>query len=373
MLNSFIFGLSFSCRFSFLMHASPLGAPTGFASCVPRRCSARCTGRVGVSRVGRTSIAAVGDPGPVQNEAPVVIYEDATMLAVDKPHRLSFHSDDLERVEAGLATDPAPGLLATIRALQQAGTLQGTSYTGPLHSVHRLDKVTSGICVFAKSKETASIISKQFASRNAHKYYVALSNRKPSKKMGTVKGEMTQARRGAWKLLRPDSHKGKENETKTSSNDGKNKTKTTGFAITKFVTRGMSTSTGSFRLFILKPNTGRTHQLRVCCKSLGAPILGDMTYAGADAKNLDRTYLHAAALRFAMPSENKNYRLVEIFSKPSVGEHWVGSEFDTVWTKCGFGDIAKGGVDTWFGDSSLLRSSASELVDNVLDEDSRDV
>ena len=89
------------------MHASPLGAPTGFASCVPRRCSARCTGRVGVSRVGRTSIAAVGDPGPVQNEAPVVIYEDATMLAVDKPHRLSFHSDDLERVEAGLAT---PGI-----------------------------------------------------------------------------------------------------------------------------------------------------------------------------------------------------------------------------------------------------------------------
>jgi hypothetical protein len=46
---------------------------------------------------------------------------------------------------------------------------------------------------------------------------------------------------------------------------------------------------------------GKTHQLRVACKSLGAPVLGDATYAGAAAAGEDRAYLHAAAIRIRLP------------------------------------------------------------------------
>ena len=54
---------------------------------------------------------------------------------------------------------------------------------------------------------------------------------------------------------------------------------------------------------VLRPLTGRTHQLRVACKSLGAPILGDAAYAGKDdARKEDRAYLHAAAVRVALPA-----------------------------------------------------------------------
>jgi 23S rRNA-/tRNA-specific pseudouridylate synthase len=75
-----------------------------------------------------------------------VIYEDADVLAVDKPRDMSFHSDDL--------VHHAPGVLATLRALQATGELRGSSYAGPLHSVHRLDKITSGVLLFAKNEDT---------------------------------------------------------------------------------------------------------------------------------------------------------------------------------------------------------------------------
>ena len=64
---------------------------------------------------------------------------------------------------------------------------------------------------------------------------------------------------------------------------------------------------------MLKPHTGKTHQLRVAMKSLGAPILGDTRYGGEQA---DRTYLHAWALEF-----NDGQVQQRLFSYPS-GSHW---------------------------------------------------
>ena len=78
----------------------------------------------------------------------------------------------------------------------------GSDYDGPLHAVHRLDKVTSGALLFAKTPDAAAALAAEFRARRVHKYYVALSARRPSKKMGTVAGDMARTRRGAWKLLR---------------------------------------------------------------------------------------------------------------------------------------------------------------------------
>ena len=75
------------------------------------------------------------------------------------------------------------------------------------------------------------------------------------------------------------------------------------------------------RLYLLKPSTGKTHQLRVALKSLAAPILGDKIYSGANTYKIaeqshsaDRTYLHAYSLGFTL--FGRDYRFI---CKPSQG------------------------------------------------------
>ena len=93
--------------------------------------------------------------------------------------------------------------------------------------------------------------------------------------MGSVVGDMEPARRGAWKLLRTEADP----------------------ARTLFVTSGVAGGRPGLRGFVLKPLTGRTHQLRVAMKALGSPVLGDELYADAVEARLEtRAYLHACAL-----------------------------------------------------------------------------
>jgi len=400
------------------MRAAKAAAPACGSGVPPRarhprpRLTFSALGGASARGVARRALAS---PSPSPNAPPPppvsirVIYEDDDLLAVDKPCGLSFHSDDLEGVEEGSNGAPAPGLLATIRAAQRNGSLTGSDYRGALHSVHRLDKVTSGITLFAKNKATASHLGEQFRSRRVHKYYVALSARKPSKKMGTVAGEMTRARRGAWRLVRSENKRKETPRTTDSRAPGtdekpgavptgnarsprldamsepyisaksEEKPRQGSFATTKFVSRGLrkpskpgeDAETRALRFLILRPLTGRTHQLRVACKSLGAPILGDTAYAGKDdARKEDRAYLHAAAVRVALPafaddeeSRTKKSRVVAVVCKPSFGSAWSDSRaFDDAWDEAGFGVMEKGDADVWFEGQALLRSSASELL-----------
>lgn len=169
-----------------------------------------------------------------------------------------------------------------------------------LFPVHRLDKVTSGLLILAKDKVTAQQFGKLFSSGAVEKYYLALSAKKPGKKQGMIKGDMEKARRGAWKLLRSQNNP----------------------AITRFKSFG---TTAGVRVFAIKPQTGKTHQIRVALKSLGAPILGDKLYGGDIDPPADRTYLHAIALRFSL--KNKNYSYCEI---PHQGKYFQLPEVQQV-------------------------------------------
>lgn len=155
-----------------------------------------------------------------------------------------------------------------------------------LFSVHRLDKVTSGLLIFAKNKITAQKLGKHFRENKIHKLYLAIADSKPKKKQGTVKGDLDKARRGAWKL----SH---------SLNNP---------SITQFFSYSIIPGK---KLYILKPLTGKTHQLRVVMKSLGVPILGDTLYGGAVS---DRVYLHAYNLVFEL-----NKKIYKYTTKPDFG------------------------------------------------------
>jgi len=146
--------------------------------------------------------------------------------------------------------------------------------------VHRLDKITSGLMIFAKNVETASEFGKKFSQRQISKYYLAVSDKKPRRKQGAIIGDMAKARRGGWKLL-------------PSKEDP---------AITQFFSTSIKPG---FRLFIIKPTTGKTHQIRVALKSEGAPIYGDQLYGGTEA---DRVYLHAYQLCFEYDGKKFEYR-----------------------------------------------------------------
>ncbi|MDA8622456.1 TIGR01621 family pseudouridine synthase, partial [Psychrosphaera sp.] len=141
-----------------------------------------------------------------------------------------------------------------------------------LFPVHRLDKVTSGLLILARNNRAAIWFQKAFSERTINKYYLAVSNMKPKKKQGAIIGDMEKARRSQWKLV------------KTKHNP----------AVTRFFSFTNPESIG-VRLYLLKPESGKTHQLRVALKSLSAPILGDQLYGGEVS---DRVYLHSARLDF---------------------------------------------------------------------------
>jgi tRNA pseudouridine32 synthase/23S rRNA pseudouridine746 synthase len=150
-----------------------------------------------------------------------------------------------------------------------------------LHLVHRLDKETSGVVIFAKSASIASELGHLFKNHQIEKYYLALSMGRPKKKQGTIKGDIVKSRRSQYKLLR--SHQ------KPS--------------ITQFFSYSLKENV---RLFLLKPITGKTHQIRVVMNSLSSPILGDYLYGGANSK---RMHLHCFLMQFSFRGEK--YQLLD--------------------------------------------------------------
>ena len=206
-----------------------------------------------------------------------LIFQNNNFAIFDKPAGLNFHSED---GEAGFV------VLAT-KAL----------HVEQLFSVHRLDKMTSGLIILAKSSEVANQFTKLFEEKKVQKFYLAISLRKPKKKQGWIKADMAQSRRGSYKLL----------QTKNNP------------AITQFISVALRVGE---RFFLVKPHTGKTHQIRVALKSIGSPIAGDVRYANADeAKEEDRGYLHAFALNFTL-----NYKEFSFVSEPNSGEKYLSSE-----------------------------------------------
>lgn len=246
----------------------------------------------------------------VSGLVPRVIYESNRILAIDKPPGISHHNDD---------TTGELGIVSQLRAYYE--TIGSNSEGQPpfrLYGVHRLDRVTSGILLFAKDGEMAAILSKAFRDKTAVKYYFGISNRKPKKKkQGWVKGTMVRGRRKSWYLTNnsKDASEGKGSAENGQSSESNH-------AMTRFFTAGLgelgdqglhknsnNQDEATARTCILfRPHTGKTHQLRVAAKSVGLPLLGDPIYGsgGASTGNSSRTFLHAAAIHISMGTGSEN-------------------------------------------------------------------
>jgi RluA family pseudouridine synthase len=199
-----------------------------------------------------------------------IIYEDNHLLVVDKPAGLSVLPDGWEKDSEYL-----------VKILQEQ--------YGKIFIVHRLDKITSGVMVFARDAETHRALNMQFENHEAQKTYHAILEGNPKWEEKVAKHPL-RANVGHKHRTMVDDRNGKPAETR--------------FRVMKRYQESA--------LVEAKPMTGRTHQIRVHAYALGHPLVEDVLYGARDRYGLPRPMLHAQSLSFTHPVSNESVK----FSAP---------------------------------------------------------
>lgn len=197
-----------------------------------------------------------------------VLYEDDSVIVVDKPAGISTSSIDGSRnVQDSLS-----------EYLKEKSRGRERSYV-----VHRLDKEVSGVLLFAKSKQLMDEIKEKWQETDKH--YYALVEGIPEKSEGTIK---------SWLI-----EDGKQKVHSTEKSDNAR------LGITDYkVIRNLD----NLALLDIKTHTGRKNQIRVHMSDLGCPIVGDRKY-GASDEFVRRVRLHAYSLSFPHPVTGKTMQV----------------------------------------------------------------
>jgi tRNA pseudouridine32 synthase/23S rRNA pseudouridine746 synthase len=264
-----------------------------------------------------------------------VLFESSRVLIIHKPHGIGHH-DESSTLSPSDQQQEKPGILQILRHQRREvkededddNNDKDSEYENEerLYGIHRLDKVTSGILVFAKDSTTASILSKYFQEKKIQKIYFGLSSKKSlKKKQGLVQGGMERSRNKGWILVhnKKNSNNNKKKSTTTATAAAPTTTRHKNFAKTRFFTTSMN-STNIINnskndksndddddnvvktAVMFRPYTGKTHQLRVAAKSMGIPLLGDPIYkdggnggnsSSSSSSISSRTMLHASGIQ----------------------------------------------------------------------------
>ncbi len=209
------------------------------------------------------------DRGEAQRLRQQIIHMDPAVIVLNKP--------------PGLAVQGGTGTRLHIDAMLDS--LKFESQERP-RLVHRLDKDTSGVLVLARTVSAARFLTRAFRDKSARKIYWALVAGQPEPEMGTIKAALQKSSGSDGDKVRIDERAGKPAQTDYAILDHAG-TKASWLA--------------------LNPLTGRTHQLRVHCAAIGAPILGDGKYGGRPAfpagAGIDkRLHLHACEIDIPHPT-----------------------------------------------------------------------
>jgi 23S rRNA pseudouridine1911/1915/1917 synthase len=232
--------------------------------------AARAGDRIGVEPSSPPPLRASPEDIPL-----VVLYEDADVIAIDKPAGMAVHAG--AGIRSGTLVN---ALLHRFGALSRAG---GEDRPG---IVHRLDRYTSGVLLIARHDAAHRALAEQFSSRSVEKVYLALVH-------GIVKfdeGRIDKA------IARDPIRR-----VRMTARLGSGRSALTEYRVLRRFAR--------FTHLEVRIGTGRTHQIRVHLASIGHPVAGDTLY-GAPAKvegmqALGRYFLHAHRIRFAQPSTGK--------------------------------------------------------------------
>lgn len=211
-----------------------------------------------------------------------VLYEDTDIVAVAKPAGLITHSDGRTKEET--AED-------WFKEKYQGLALPERPY------VHRLDRDTSGVLVFAKNPAAYEFLRKAFHDRDIKKTYLAITYGAPKAKSGAIDFDIGRSRQDFRLRSAQPKAKGRLRD-----------------ALTKYEVLGESEE---YALMRLSPETGRTHQIRVHLKAIHHPIVGDALYAPnrPPAFGIRRLALHAYSLDLPLPSGGRT-----IVSAPVPGD-----------------------------------------------------
>ncbi|MFM7402678.1 MAG: RluA family pseudouridine synthase [Erythrobacter sp.] len=196
---------------------------------------------------------------------PPILYEDGEALVIDKPAGLPVDrprkggpslDDHLDALRLGFQRAPVP--------------------------VHRLDTDTSGCLLLARNPKALARFNRAFEERQVGKTYLAILAGHPPGTAGTIElalAKISSAEKG-WRMIA--AKKGKP-------------------AVSHWE---LIEELGPLALIRFRPETGRTHQLRVhALKGLGAPLLGDPVYGAGNVGGARRTMLHAESLTVNRPGK----------------------------------------------------------------------
>jgi RluA family pseudouridine synthase len=194
-----------------------------------------------------------------------VLYVDSSILVVNKPSGLS--------TVPGAWQEDSTSLVKKLEA----------DY-GRIWVVHRLDKVTSGLVVLARSAEAHRIMNMQFEHHEIHKVYHAIIVGAPTWELHTARHPLRI-------------NVGHTHRTVVDHANGKS-SETTLHILQRF---------NGYALIEAIPTTGRTHQVRVHAYALGFPLLGDTLYSAPATDLISRPALHAYSLEFIIDNKPFNF------------------------------------------------------------------
>jgi 23S rRNA pseudouridine1911/1915/1917 synthase len=217
------------------------------------------------------------EDSPPQNIIPQdipleIVYEDERCVVINKAQGMVVHPG------AGNRQETMANALCFRRLNKKSGNLSGLRPG----IVHRLDKETSGVIIAAYDEDSHAFLAQQFKLRKVRKTYIALICGVPKEETGRIETFIARDQ--------------KDRKRFTVSAAGK--AAVTFYKVIK--------SWENYSLVMLRPKTGRTHQLRVHMRYLKLPILGDRVYGYDDKKFPDVSLmLHSKSLEITLPGESQ--------------------------------------------------------------------
>ncbi len=204
-----------------------------------------------------------------------IIHQDSHILILNKPAGLSVLPEGWE--------PDAPYLVKLLEAEYEKVWI-----------VHRLDKSTSGVMVFALTPEAHRSLNIQFEKHEAEKVYRAITVGAPPWKERITKFPL-RVNVGNKHRTKVDDKNGLRSETR--------------FRVLNWIEMSPELAEGA-ALLEARPTTGRTHQIRVHAYALGYPLLGDILYSAPETEIIARPALHAYSLSFNHPVSNERVAFI---------------------------------------------------------------
>ena len=202
-----------------------------------------------------------------------IAYEDNHIIVVVKPQNIPTQEDESKDKD----------LLTMVKEyIKEKENKPGNVYVG---LIHRLDRPTGGVMVFAKTSKAASRLSEQMKNGEFHKTYLAVINGKPREKRAKLVNYLLKnARTNTVQVVPELTTNAKRAELEYEILEARDKVS----------------------LAKINLQTGRSHQIRVQMKNIGCPVYGDVKYGGDILAKGHNLALWAYELRFIHPTTKEN-------------------------------------------------------------------